>query len=68
MSNQFNPSQTLLDLHEALDALRERDEPHCSFCGKNQSEVTMLVPGPDNLCICNLCVARAARLINARSS
>jgi hypothetical protein len=62
-------SQTMLELHEAINALREReeDETSCSFCGKRRAEVSVLVPGPNTLCICDQCVARAARLIGQRT-
>lgn len=31
-------------------------EPHCSFCGKNKSEVGKLIAGPDGIFICDACV------------
>jgi len=33
------------------------DELRCSFCGKNRTDVVKLVAGPDNVYICNECVA-----------
>ena len=62
-------SQTMLELNDALAQLRERDEDEaaCSFCGKRQSDVSMLVPGPNSVCICDLCVERAAKLIGQRA-
>lgn len=65
-SQQF--SQTMLELHEAINALRERetDEACCSFCAKPQSAVGLMVPGPNSVYICDLCVKRAAMLIDHR--
>ncbi len=62
-------SQTMLELNDAINQLREREPEDvcCSFCGKPQSAVGMMVPGPNSVYICDLCVARAARLIAARS-
>lgn len=61
----LNPSRTTLELSEALSQLREReeDEDICSFCGKRQSEVEVLVPGRNAVFICNICVSHAAKLI-----
>lgn len=64
----LDPSQTMLDLHDAINQLRARpdDEAHCSFCGKRQSDVTVLVPGPNSVYICDKCVDRCAKLIGQR--
>jgi len=63
-------NQTMLDLSEAIDQLREHagEEERCSFCRRPQSEVNVLVPGPNDVCICDQCVARAAKLIDQRSA
>jgi hypothetical protein len=62
-------SQTMLELNAALNQLRERDEDEacCSFCGKPQSAVSLLVPGPNAVYICDVCVDRANKLIGHRS-
>ncbi|GAB2897810.1 hypothetical protein GCM10027046_29350 [Uliginosibacterium flavum] len=67
--NTMDFSKTMLELNDALAQLRERDEDEasCSFCGKRQSDVSMLVPGPNSVCICDLCVERAAKLIGQRA-
>lgn len=36
--------------------------PYCSFCGKDQSELSVLVPGP-NVFICDECVEKAAEIV-----
>ncbi len=35
---------------------RKRQENHCSFCGRSQSEVLVLIAGPNNTFICDRCV------------
>ncbi|MDP5239396.1 ClpX C4-type zinc finger protein [Uliginosibacterium sp. 31-16] len=67
--NSLELSKTMLELSDAISQLRERDEDEacCSFCGKRQSEVSMLVPGPSAVYICDLCVTRAATLIGQRA-
>lgn len=62
-------SQTMLELTQALNELSTRDveESCCSFCGKPQSAVSLLVPGPNSVYICDLCVDRAVKLIGQRS-
>lgn len=35
---------------------------HCSFCGKNQTEVAKLVAGP-RVCICDECASIVSRII-----
>lgn len=64
-----NADQTMLDLNDAIAQLRSRDESgaRCSFCGKPRAEVNVLVHGPNSVYICNVCVARAAKLIGQRS-
>lgn len=32
------------------------DKLHCSFCGKSQDDVTVLIAGPGSVFICNGCV------------
>ncbi|WP_141266798.1 ATP-dependent Clp protease ATP-binding subunit ClpX [Leuconostoc mesenteroides] len=39
------------------------EEIHCSFCGKSASEVKKIVAGPNDVCICNECVALAEGII-----
>lgn len=67
--NTMDFSQTMLELHEAINELREReaDEACCSFCAKPQSDVNLLVPGPNSVYICDKCVERAVKLIGHRS-
>lgn len=36
---------------------------HCSFCGKNQDEVTRLVQGHPGVCICNECIQLCGQLV-----
>lgn len=36
---------------------------HCSFCKKSQEEVRKVVAGPDDVSICNECIALAAELV-----
>lgn len=64
-----NVDQTMLDLNDAIAQLRNRDETgaHCSFCGKPHSAVSVLVPGPNSVHICDVCVERAAKFIGQRS-
>lgn len=38
-------------------------ESRCSFCGKNKSEVKRLIEGPDNIYICDECVALASEIL-----
>lgn len=63
-----NVDQTMLDLDDAIAQLRSRDESgaHCSFCGKPRAEVSVLVPGPNSVYICDVCVERAAKFIGQR--
>ncbi len=35
---------------------RKRQENHCSFCGRSQSEVLVLIAGPNDTFICDRCV------------
>ncbi|TYB56618.1 ATP-dependent Clp protease ATP-binding subunit ClpX [Nonomuraea sp. PA05] len=37
--------------------------PHCSFCGRSQSEVRRLIAGPHTVCICDECVGRCTELM-----
>ncbi|TYC46570.1 ATP-dependent Clp protease ATP-binding subunit ClpX [Leuconostoc litchii] len=39
------------------------EEIHCSFCGKSASEVKKIVAGPNDVYICNECVALAEGII-----
>ncbi len=36
----------------------------CSFCGKNQSEVRKLIAGPNNINICDECIALCTEIIH----
>ena len=38
--------------------MAKKDEKHCSFCGRSEKEVGLLMPGLDG-CICNDCAERA---------
>ena len=43
-----------------------KNRPHaCTFCGRAQDEVQMLVAGPDDVYICDSCVEGAKDIINA---
>ena len=35
----------------------------CDFCRKSQDEVAQIIGGPDNIAICNECVAICVELI-----
>ncbi|GAA2212220.1 ATP-dependent Clp protease ATP-binding subunit ClpX [Nonomuraea monospora] len=37
--------------------------PHCSFCGRSQSEVRRLIAGPPSVCICDGCVGQCTELM-----
>ncbi|GAA4963361.1 ATP-dependent Clp protease ATP-binding subunit ClpX [Nonomuraea thailandensis] len=39
------------------------DLPHCSFCGRSQSEVRRLIAGPPSVCICDGCVGQCTELM-----
>jgi ATP-dependent Clp protease ATP-binding subunit ClpX len=41
------------------------DEPRCSFCGKNHKEVNKLIAGPNRVYICDECLIKAYKLIQA---
>jgi ATP-dependent Clp protease ATP-binding subunit ClpX len=38
-------------------------EPRCSFCGKTRTEVQRLIEGPDDVYICDECVALAGEIL-----
>ena len=40
---------------------------HCSFCGKDETQVSKLVAGP-KVFICDVCTAAAARIIDSDSN
>jgi hypothetical protein len=45
--------------------MNEKQEPHCSFCGKTRDLVEMLLAGPNNVAfICNECVTLGAKQMN----
>ena len=44
----------------------KRKQLHCSFCGKNETEVSKLVAGP-RVYICDKCVAIATRIMESDS-
>lgn len=72
MSNTDTPRNgpSMLDLRDDIDQLltRGEEEACCTFCGKRQSEVDILVPGTNAGFICDQCVARAMELITTRQS
>lgn len=38
----------------------------CSFCGKHENQVGLLIASPDSGCrICNECVQKCVKIINA---
>ena len=37
---------------------------HCSFCGRTEEQVDLLIPSPTGVCICDFCVDLCAQLIN----
>lgn len=37
---------------------------HCSFCGRTEEQVDLLIPSPSGACICDFCVDLCAQLIN----
>jgi hypothetical protein len=41
--------------------------PYCSFCGKDQSEVSVLVEGP-SIFICDECVEKAGEIVREGKS
>ncbi len=48
----------------ALGALLERPDPiHCSFCGKSQREVFLVVCNYPETAICDECIDNAARIL-----
>ena len=36
----------------------------CSFCGRSEEQVELLIPSPTGVCICDFCVDLCAQLIN----
>ena len=42
---------------------RKSNKPFCTFCGKNQEDVEMLVSGQDDHHICNFCVDNAKEIV-----
>ncbi|HZX39095.1 MAG TPA: ATP-dependent Clp protease ATP-binding subunit ClpX [Streptomyces sp.] len=42
--------------------------PACTFCGKNQKQVSRLIAGPGRLCICDECVGLCNELIDEERS
>ena len=36
----------------------------CSFCGRNENQVDLLIPSPSGACICDFCVELCSELIN----
>ena len=37
---------------------------HCSFCGRTEEQVDLLIPSPTGVCICDFCVDLCSQLIN----
>lgn len=50
-----------------VSGMSKNYEPHCSFCGKAQSEVLDMIAGPDNVYICNNCVSVCNDVIEKNS-
>lgn len=46
---------------------RERPVIHCSFCGKSQNEVAVIIAGP-TVFICDKCVALCSDVVNENLS
>ena len=46
-----------------IDNKKNKEELHCSFCGKSQHKVKKIIAGP-TLFICNECVELCAEIIN----
>ena len=44
--------------------MAKMQKAHCSFCGKPQTMVMKLIAGPDNIYICDECVAVCASMID----
>lgn len=38
---------------------------HCSFCGRSSHEVNSMVAGPDDVYICDRCVADASGIVKS---
>ncbi len=45
-----------------------RGQSQCSFCGKGQDEVQRLIAGPENVSICNECVALCNEIIGEEAA
>jgi ClpX C4-type zinc finger len=45
---------------------RSSNELYCTFCGKGQSEVVVLIAGPGSAFICNECVALCNDIVQKR--
>jgi ATP-dependent Clp protease ATP-binding subunit ClpX len=43
--------------------MNETNSPHCSFCGKDRSEVKRLIEGADGVYICDGCVLLGAEIL-----
>ena len=37
---------------------------HCAFCGRDEGEVSMLIPSPEGVCICNECVDVCSEILD----
>jgi len=49
--------------HESVETETEGQTYHCSFCGKERSEIRRMIAGPNNVYICNECVALCTEVI-----
>lgn len=41
---------------------------HCSFCGKHQDDVTLIIAGPQGVNICDECVGLCNEIIDDAST
>ncbi len=46
-----------------MNYTRSTPTAHCSFCGRSQDEVERLIAGPDDVYICNECVALCQEIL-----
>ncbi len=46
------------------DNNRTNNKHHCAFCGRSENEVSMLIPSPEGVCICNECVDVCADILD----
>ncbi len=46
------------------DNNKSKSKHHCAFCGREESEVSLLIPSPEGVCICNECVDVCSDIID----